>query len=66
MSGKEVPNGMRSVVAEIMDHCKGRLGKFRREEDGSLLIFGLFCLVMMMFLAGAALDLMRYEERRTT
>ncbi|MGB5869233.1 MAG: pilus assembly protein TadG-related protein [Albidovulum sp.] len=66
MSGKELPNGMRSIVGEIMDHCKGRLGKFRREEDGSLLIFGLFCLVMMMFLAGAALDLMRYEERRTT
>ncbi|MDH5530083.1 MAG: pilus assembly protein TadG-related protein [Paracoccaceae bacterium] len=39
--------------------------RFRREEDGSLLIFGLFCFVMMLLLAGVALDLMRFEERRT-
>ncbi|MCA0271353.1 MAG: VWA domain-containing protein [Proteobacteria bacterium] len=43
-----------------------RLDRFRREEDGSLLIFGLFCFVMMLLLAGVALDLMRFEERRTT
>ncbi|PKP75078.1 MAG: hypothetical protein CVT84_05225 [Alphaproteobacteria bacterium HGW-Alphaproteobacteria-6] len=41
------------------------LARFRREEDGSLLIFGLFCFVMMLLLAGVALDLMRFEERRT-
>ncbi len=41
-------------------------GRFRREEDGSLLIFGLFAFVMMLLLAGVALDLMRFEERRTT
>lgn len=41
------------------------VARFRREEDGSLLIFGLFCFVMMMLLAGVALDLMRFEERRT-
>lgn len=43
-----------------------RLDEFRRAEDGSLLIFGLFCFVMMLLLAGVALDLMRFEERRTT
>lgn len=42
------------------------LGRFRREEDGSLIIFGLFAFVMMLLLAGVALDLMRFEERRTT
>lgn len=41
-------------------------GRFRREEDGSLLIFGLFAFVMMLLLAGISLDLMRFEERRTT
>jgi Flp pilus assembly protein TadG len=41
------------------------VSRFRRDEDGSLLIFGLFCFVMMLLLAGAALDLMRFEERRT-
>lgn len=40
-------------------------GRFRREEDGSLLIFGLFAFVMMLLLAGVSLDLMRFEERRT-
>lgn len=43
-----------------------RLDRFRREEDGSLLIFGLFCFVMMLLLSGIALDVMRAEERRTT
>jgi len=42
------------------------LRRFRREEDGSLIIFGLFAFVMMLLLAGVALDLMRFEERRTT
>ena len=41
------------------------LARFRREEDGSLLIFGLFCFVMMLIVAGVSLDLMRNEERRT-
>lgn len=43
----------------------GLFARFRREEDGSLLIFGLFCFVMMLLVAGVALDLMRFEERRT-
>jgi Flp pilus assembly protein TadG len=43
-----------------------RLKAFRQDEEGSLLIFGLFCFVMMLLLTGVALDLMRFEERRTT
>jgi len=41
------------------------LARFRRDESGSLLIFGLFCFVIMLLVAGMALDLMRFEERRT-
>ncbi|MGL4278836.1 MAG: pilus assembly protein TadG-related protein [Albidovulum sp.] len=41
-----------------------RLEAFRRAEDGSLLIFGLFCFVIMLLLSGIALDVMRAEERR--
>lgn len=40
--------------------------RFRKDEDGSLLIFGLFLLIIMMMMSGMALDLMRFEERRTT
>jgi len=41
------------------------LRRFRDDEDGSMLIFGLFCFVMMLYLAGVAIDLMRYEDNRT-
>jgi Flp pilus assembly protein TadG len=41
-----------------------RLRAFRREEDGMLMIFVLFLLVLMMMLGGLAVDLMRYEQRR--
>lgn len=38
--------------------------RFRREEDGSLIVFGLFCFVIMLFMAGFALDIMRFESER--
>ena len=44
---------------------RSRLWRFKRDEDGSLIIFGLFAFVMMLLLAGVSLDLMRFEERRT-
>lgn len=39
--------------------------RFAREEDGSLLVFGLSLFVLMLMLGGLAVDLMRYEQRRT-
>ena len=36
---------------------------WRTSEDGSLTIFSLFLLVIMLFFAGMAVDLMRYETR---
>lgn len=42
-----------------------RLGAFHRQEDGTLIIYGLHIFVAMLFMAGVALDLMRFEERRT-
>ncbi|MEZ5778180.1 MAG: pilus assembly protein TadG-related protein [Paracoccaceae bacterium] len=43
----------------------GSSSRFARDEEGSLVIFGLFCFCMMLVLAGLAVDLMRFEERRT-
>jgi uncharacterized protein YegL len=61
------PKNLSSIAVESRRAGFARtMSRFRREEDGSLLIFGLFCFVMMLLLAGAALDLMRFEERRTT
>ncbi|MGC9418217.1 MAG: TadE/TadG family type IV pilus assembly protein [Rhodovulum sp.] len=42
-----------------------RLGRFRREEGGSLVIFSLMLLVAMLFTAGLAIDFMRYETTRS-
>ncbi len=53
------------LKGDIVARLKRRATVFRKEERGSLLIFGLFCFVMMLFLAGVAIDLMRFEERRT-
>lgn len=38
--------------------------RFRREEDGSILILSLFLFVMMLMVAGLAVDLMRSETQR--
>jgi hypothetical protein len=41
------------------------LRDFHRKEDGTLILYGLHIFVAMLFLSGVALDLMRFEERRT-
>jgi Flp pilus assembly protein TadG len=38
---------------------------FGRDEDGSLLVFGLVLFVLMSMMGGLAVDLIRYEQRRT-
>ena len=39
---------------------------FQREEDGSFVIFSLFILIIMVMVGGLAIDVMRYENLRTT
>ena len=57
----EATDAARSVDGAL----RSAVGRFKRDEEGSLLIFGLFAFVMMLLLAGVSLDLMRFEERRT-
>lgn len=40
------------------------LSRFRREEDGSIVVFTLFILVLMLIVSGMAVDFMRFESRR--
>lgn len=42
-----------------------RLGAFRRDEEGSLMIFALFLFVLMVAFGGIAVDVMKYETVRT-
>ncbi|AMY69985.1 pilus assembly protein TadG-related protein [Frigidibacter albus] len=44
---------------------KIRLGRFRRDEDGSILIFGLLMFLSVLLLVGIALDVMHFETERT-
>lgn len=53
---------MRKIVLSLL----GRpLRRFRRGEDGSLLVFGLFLFATFFLMSGMAVDLMRTENRRT-
>ena len=40
------------------------LGRFARAEDGVLMVFGLFVLLIMMMAAGLAVDTIRHERER--
>jgi len=42
----------------------GILNGFRRDEEGSLIIFGLFLFILMLMIGGLGVDLMRYEAQR--
>ena len=41
------------------------MSKFRRDEEGGLILFSLFIFIMMLLIAGVAVDVMRFETRRT-
>lgn len=42
-----------------------RAARFRRDEDGSFVVFSLFLFITMLMVGGLAVDLMRYENYRT-
>ena len=42
-----------------------KFSMFRRKEDGSLMIFGLYMFICMMIISGLAVDTMRAETQRT-
>ena len=42
------------------------VSRYRREDDGSLMVFSLFIVVVMLLVVGLAVDMMRYESRRAT
>lgn len=59
----DVSRDLTSVRGHGVGLC-ARLRNFGRAEDGSLVVFGLFCLMMMLLLAGVGLDALRQEQRR--
>ncbi|MZQ88410.1 hypothetical protein GVY41_02720 [Frigidibacter albus] len=51
---------MRAVAA-----ANTRTRRFRRDEDGSILVFGLLLFTAILLLVGVSLDMMRFETERT-
>ena len=66
--GKVWVMGMMTLVglAERRQGLSNRLMRFRRDDDGALIIFALVLFVLMTAMGGIAVDLMRYEATRTT
>lgn len=42
-----------------------RKRRFAKDEDGSFIVFSLFIMIMIIMICGMAVDLMRFETRRT-
>lgn len=47
-----------------MERCQKQLETFRREEQGSMVLFGVLMLILMLAIAGMAVDIMRSEYTR--
>lgn len=51
-------------VKGVSARLRPAVARFRREDDGAMIIFGLYILVAMMIVSGLAFDLMRFETER--
>ena len=56
--------GIRSSAAALVRTRAKKLKRFARQDEGSILIFSLFLLIMMLMISGMAVDLMRAETER--
>ncbi len=56
--------GVRNLAAALLQKRPERIRRFARQEEGSILIFSLFLLIMMLMISGMAVDLMRVETER--
>lgn len=53
------------LIGARMQSAARYMRQFKRDEDGSMIVFGLFLIVVMLIVGGMAVDFMRYEARRT-
>lgn len=65
MFRNQLPSRAQAGVRGLRTGIVRRLESFRADEQGSLIVLGLFCFVIMLLVSGFALDIMRDEERRT-
>ncbi|MBS0565322.1 MAG: VWA domain-containing protein [Proteobacteria bacterium] len=65
MFRNQLPGRATAGVRGLRAGFARQVGHFRADEQGSLIVLGLFCFVIMLLVSGFALDIMRDEERRT-
>lgn len=58
-------NTGQSHTAGFKAAVRRKLRMFRQDDDGSLIIFGLYMFICMLVIGGMAIDTMRSEEQRT-
>lgn len=63
MAGENSSPAVR-VKAGRLSALHAEVARFRRADDGAMIIFGLYILVAMMIVSGLAFDLMRFETER--
>ena len=54
----------RNILAMVAGQADRRADRFRQDEDGAVVAFTLFFLVMMLIAGGVAVDVMRHEMQR--
>ena len=67
-TGKSQVEGARKTCADrkgFVPAAVRRVARFRDDETGAMLVFGLMCLVAMLFFSGISVDVIRYESMRT-
>ncbi len=65
MAQMDDPNTAGAEKTEARTGFRGRLARFARDSEGSLIVFSLFLIACMMLAVGIAIDVMRFEMTRT-
>lgn len=60
-----MPLSSKSPAARLIGKPTAYLSRFRRDEGGSMIVFTIFILTLMLVVGGMAVDFMRFESRRT-
>lgn len=55
----------RPALRPRRDRLRAALARFAREEDGNLIIFGVYAFALMLMMTGIGIDLMRFERDRS-
>ena len=59
------PPSTPAIARNAVAHCEKILRRFARDEDGALIVFGVYVFLIILLVGGIGVDLMRFERDRT-